>query len=884
MFFWEDLERFSDNVAILTESGESITYQELAQQADEAGFAGGRRRLALIEADNSLPAVVAYLGALRAGHAVLLLATGKPEDTARLTELYRPELIWTQSSGLRELSETPVGELHSELKILLSTSGSTGSSKLVRLSVTNIDANARSIASYLGLEERDRAITTLPLAYSYGLSVLHSRLAGGCSIALTNRSVTDPGFRELMARCQPTTIAGVPYTYELLLASGGIDDLPDSVRLMTQAGGKLVPELVEKVHRSAEQQNAQFFVMYGATEATARMAFVPPDKLSEYPDCIGGPIPGGSFRLVDPETGDPADDVGELAYRGPNVMMGYAETREDLARGDEVEELATGDLAEEVAPDIYRVTARKSRFLKLFGLRISLAKVEQEAGRMGWTAIATGDDRRLVVAYEGSGEARTLARTLAQRFNLPAGRVIALAFEKIPRLTNGKPDYQAILASIEDEGAKGDAGPVFAKGAVSARQESNGPQIRSAGERSALDDNPCLQKVTAAFSELFERDDIDPDESFMSLGGDSLSYVQAYMILEEIVGTVPDEWHAMSLREISRHGRPVSRHTARIESIIFLRALFITLVVAIHAPLTSIGDSATSALLVISGYLFCKSNWDSMFASGRPANMLRSITHLLPLTALFTWATVVWGLFLDHPIPWANVMLMTDLVNHPSFPGMIRDEGIYWYLHSLIKVIAIVFLLQVLVVRRIRARSNQYLCLIAICALGFAVRLTAPLLFFDQPQDLPSYGLTIYQTAPFATLPLFYLGMCLALPMKKAQYTLILAGVFIVCLLSLYSFGMAASLYLALIALVLLFVPVIKVPRFSVGIISAVASASFYIYLVHTWTNKPWRLLHQGQLSEGDIYTWGMTIVGLVAGVAFMHLVRHSPMRWLARG
>ncbi len=868
MFFWEDLERFTDNVAILTESGESITYQELAQKADEAGFAGGRRRLALIEADNSLPAVIAYLGALRAGHAVLLLTAGKPEDTARLTELYRPELVWTQSSGLTEVTETPVGELHPELKILLSTSGSTGSSKLVRLSATNIDANARSIASYLGLEEQDRAITTLPLAYSYGLSVLHSRLAAGCSIALTNLSVTDPGFRELMARCQPTTIAGVPYTYELLLASGGIDDLPDSVRLLTQAGGKLVPELVEKVHHSAEQQNAQFFVMYGATEATARMAYVPPDKLSEYPDCIGGPIPGGSFRLVDPETGEPAEDVGELAYRGPNVMMGYAETREDLARGDEVEELATGDLAEEVAPDIYRVTARKSRFLKLFGLRISLAKVEQEASRMGWTVVATGDDRRLVVAYEGSGEARTLATSLAQRFNLPAGRVIASAFEKIPRLANGKPDYQAILASIQGEGAKRDAGAID----------------RPSGKGSAGEDNPRLQKLAAAFSELFERDDIDPDESFMSLGGDSLSYVQAYMILEEIVGTVPDEWHAMSLREISRHGRPVSKHTARIESIIFLRALFITLVVAIHAPLTSIGDSATSALLVISGYLFCKSNWDSMFVSGRPAKMLRSITHLLPLTALFTWATVVWGLFLDHPIPWANVLLMTDLVNHPTFPGMIRDEGIYWYLHSLIKAIAIVFLLQVLVVRRIRTRSNQYLCLIAICALGFAVRLIAPLLFFDEPRDLPSYGLTIYQTAPFATLPLFYLGMCLALPMKNAQHTLVLAGVFVICLLSLYSFGLGSSVYLALIALVLLFLPVIKVPRFSVGIISAVASASFYIYLVHTWTNKPWRLLHKGQLSEGDIYTWGMTIVGLTAGVAFMHVVRHSPMRWLARG
>ena len=177
-------------------------------------------------------------------------------------------------------------------------------------------------ASYLELTPDDRGITSLPLHYCYGLSVLHSHLAVGAAVVLTDASVVDPCFTEALRAHGVTNVAGVPHTFELLERAGPERLHVPTLRFITQAGGRMAPERVEQWLDRAEQWGAKFYVMYGQTEATARMAYLPPAIARHRPSAIGRPIPGGRLELR-PVEGLP-DDVGELVYRGPNVMLGYA--------------------------------------------------------------------------------------------------------------------------------------------------------------------------------------------------------------------------------------------------------------------------------------------------------------------------------------------------------------------------------------------------------------------------------------------------------------------------------------------------------------------------------------------------------------------------------
>jgi acyl-coenzyme A synthetase/AMP-(fatty) acid ligase/peptidoglycan/LPS O-acetylase OafA/YrhL len=557
--FWDVLELHGDRPALLDEDGRIISYAALARMADDSGFSGARR-LVLLAIDNSIEATAAYIGALRAGHAVILTGAASGPAFQQLIDRYSPEIVWTRDRGLVVRAAQPEVGLHPDLALLLSTSGSTGSAKLVRLSADAVDANARAIRAYLGIDTRARAISTLPPSYSYGLSVLNSHLAAGAAVILSDRSVADPDFAELVERLGATSMAGVPYTYQLLITCGLIDRLPPSIRTLTQAGGQLAPDLVERVRVAAEAQGARLFVMYGQTEATARMAFVPPAMLRAHADCIGQPIPGGRFELVDPDTGAPAERAGELVYRGPNVMMGYAQAREDLERGRDIEALSTGDLAERVAPDLYRITGRKSRFIKIFGLRIALDEVEREAARRGWTVVATGDDSRLVVASERDRDAAEIARALAGHFNLPAGRVVGIHVQALPRLANGKIDYGALLAEAQ------------------------------AAEEPASNESDPLAAYAALLARIAHKQAVGDDASFESFGGDSLNYVEAAILLERAFGDLPAGWESMTLAEL-RAAVPAGQLTALprapasldIDHVQTMRSIAIMLVVASHS-------------------------------------------------------------------------------------------------------------------------------------------------------------------------------------------------------------------------------------------------------------------------------------------------------------
>jgi acyl-coenzyme A synthetase/AMP-(fatty) acid ligase len=199
-------------------------------------------------------------------------------------------------------------------------------------------------------------------------------------LILTDATVMQREFWQQLRDYGATSFGGVPYIYEMLdkLRLTRMD-LP-SIRTMTQAGGRLRPDLHLKLAEYADSNGIRFFVMYGQTEATARMSYLPPERSVEKNGSIGVAIPGGSFSLSD-EDGcviPDAGTVGELVYEGANVALGYAERGEDLARGDDWGGvLRTGDMAKRDADSFYYVVGRRKRFLKLFGIRFNLDEAEE---------------------------------------------------------------------------------------------------------------------------------------------------------------------------------------------------------------------------------------------------------------------------------------------------------------------------------------------------------------------------------------------------------------------------------------------------------------------------------------------------------------------------
>ena len=360
-----DLARHGERPALVV-AGEAgaTSYAELARLVEAAGDRHATRvaEPLLLAVRPHLEDVVTYLACLAVGRPVLLT------DPARSTDELEARF------GPRPGAPAP----HPDLALLMSTSGSTGSPRLVRLSAGAVQANAEAIADYLGLSPGDVGVTALPLHYCYGLSVLHSHLAVGAAVVLTETSVVDPCFWAAVDRHGVTSVAGVPHSFEMLEVSGAAARLAagqhPSVRVLTQAGGRMAPATVRSWAERGERGGFDLVVMYGQTEATARMAYLPPHLAAERPDCVGVPVPGGDLRL-EPVAGQP-EGVGELVYSGPNVMMGYAETREDLARGHDLTELRTGDLGRQDADGLWRVVGRRSRFAKVLGLRVDLDQVE----------------------------------------------------------------------------------------------------------------------------------------------------------------------------------------------------------------------------------------------------------------------------------------------------------------------------------------------------------------------------------------------------------------------------------------------------------------------------------------------------------------------------
>jgi acyl-CoA synthetase (AMP-forming)/AMP-acid ligase II len=454
-------------------SGEPLSFHDLLKHADAiSALLGPRKQLVFLLSRNDRFSGIAYVATQLAGHAVALLDGSKPlAGHADVLAAYRPD--WIAGPGgtadalgdgglsvarveavaggeLLAMSDPEPADLHNDLAVMLATSGTTGSSKYVRLSAANVEANARSIASYLGLTPSERPITSLPIHYSFGLSVLNSHWLSGAAVVVSAESVMQRGFWDSVAEHRCTSLAGVPYTYQMLERVGYRDmDLP-SVTTMLQAGGALDRGLTELYGDHMARKGGRFFVMYGQTEATARIAFVPPDRLADKLGSAGIAIPGGRLRIDASSTGEDVDHgapaTGEVVYEGPNVMLGYAERREDLAAGDELHGvLRTGDIGYLDDEGFLFLTGRSKRIAKIFGLRVNLDEVEMMLRESGPAAVIAGDDViRCFCAFGTAESVAELRETLSRRLRIHRSALDLRIVTEIPVSTSGKIDYRQV--------------------------------------------------------------------------------------------------------------------------------------------------------------------------------------------------------------------------------------------------------------------------------------------------------------------------------------------------------------------------------------------------------------------------------------------------------
>lgn len=452
-----------DMPALVDSGGSTLTYGQLREFC--CGMAGivPKRSLVFILCRNCVAAAAAYLACMESRAVPLLLGAAVDEELlGELMGRYRPNYIW-MPEGFVPAGKTAICRrmgyaliphsretcrMHDGLSLLLPTSGSTGSPKLVRHSYGNLEASARNVAAFFGLDGLERPMLDLPIQYTYGLSVLNSHIYAGATVLLSDYGIMQKEHWAFFKANQATSITGVPYTYEMMKALRIMRMELPSLKLLSQGGGKLDEGLQREYARFARDTGRQFVITYGQTEGSARMAGLPAQDALERVGSIGKAIPGGRLYLADENGNKIFGDGrrGELVYEGPNVTMGYAVCREDLLLGDERNGiLHTGDIAEQDRDGYFYIVGRKSRFLKLYGNRVSLDECETLIkSAFGIECACTGTDDKMRIYITG-GLTVDIVQFLARMTHINQKAFQMKRIEKLPRNEAGKILYGELI-------------------------------------------------------------------------------------------------------------------------------------------------------------------------------------------------------------------------------------------------------------------------------------------------------------------------------------------------------------------------------------------------------------------------------------------------------
>ena len=460
MNFFNSLRRNNKNTCLIDEKGNFYSYTRILEKIRAVKKIIKKKSLILILSSNSLDFVIFYLAFLIYKQVQIIVDENVDKTLLQnIIDKYQPSFIFSTNDKRFIPKKTKKYKitnnyiiyenkikvqhfLNSKLSVLLSTSGSTGTTKFVKLSNANIFNNTKNITKYLKIKKNDRAITTLPLNYSYGLSIINTHIFSGASIFITKKNVFERKFWTDLIKYKISSLSGVPYFYEILKKVNFENFNLKYIKYFTQAGGPLHHKLASHFINYCQKNNKKFIIMYGQTEATSRISYLNWKYANKKISSIGKAIPGGKLTLKKKKKND---DFGELIYYGKNVSMGYSNNYNDLKKKDYNKGiLKTGDLAKKDNNGFFYIIGRKNRIVKIFGHRISLDDLEKKFSELNIKCACTGKDDCINIFYTRKSIEKKIKKILLKLFKFKINNFNLQLVKYIPYSSSGKLLYSKL--------------------------------------------------------------------------------------------------------------------------------------------------------------------------------------------------------------------------------------------------------------------------------------------------------------------------------------------------------------------------------------------------------------------------------------------------------
>ena len=457
----DSLKKYKKNIAIISER-EKISFSELDNCSNDLAENFEKENLMFLICENNIESILFYLSSLKKNCALVLLEKNITNINLNiLISKYQPRYIFINKKNNYNLNKFNRKKIYmnyvllenkkkikikisKNLKILISTSGTTGNPKYVKLTKQNIDFNTSSILKYLKINKKDITITTLPMNYVYGLSIINTHIFAGARIVLNEYSVLDNRFWSSFTDNKITNINGVPYLYEILDKVKFLEKDLSSIKFFTQAGGKIEKTIQKKLINFCLKNKKKIFFMYGAAEATARMSYLPWMYAKEKIGSIGKVIYGGKFWLEDKKGKKikQSNKVGELVYSGKNVSPGYAKSYHDLTKNNDCDILRTGDFAKRDEDGFYYLFGRSDRFIKIQGNRLNLDDIEVYISSFGIKSVCKLNKKnKITIFIEKNIDEKMLLKKIKDKISIHPSNFSIKKINKFPINKNLKVSY-----------------------------------------------------------------------------------------------------------------------------------------------------------------------------------------------------------------------------------------------------------------------------------------------------------------------------------------------------------------------------------------------------------------------------------------------------------
>jgi len=766
----------------------------------------------------------------------------------------------------------------SDVAYYLFTSGSTGKPKCVACHHAPLVNFFRWHSTTFGLNDSDCFSLLSGVSHDPVLRDIFTPLSLGATLAIPRQDLFTEvgGLHHFLWERRVTIVHLTPPMGQLLLSARAQAPPLSDVRHFFWGGDRLLASTVAAMRNLAPR--AEHTNFYGCTETPQAAAYYRvPSQLDEQNISIGQGVRGFRIRIVgDSRYPLAGRALGEIAVESEFLSLGYVERGRifdhSTRRGDGygIRVYYTGDLGYQLPDGNIQIVGRADDQLKIRGHRIDLSEIQTllslHPDLAAAAAIAFGPDKRRQIC--------------AFAVPKPGATVIAAQLEEY--VASNAPSYMAPSSYIVlDSGL-----PLLANGKIDRCALMRLAEDRSSARGGGVSPPPdtVLGPWIVEWSKLFQRNDISPESTFINLGGDSLTFVDAYLALEQRLGCVPDGWQTMTLRRLSQYAKIKLPFVAFLDSAIVLRAFAIAMVVALHGEYLPLGFGATAALFIVSGYLYAESMRDALFDPRRSRKLLNPLENLLAPTIIFTFigATAVYvqyGRFFP-----ASFLLLADTVPSAQIYDY-PDAYFAWFLDALLKIILVAWGVQSLLARCKPDPRLQFLFLTAAASAFCLLRLGVPPLARYLFAGVYSHDLDTCATnfSFLVNLGLFYMGMCLPrikTNISKAAF-LFLAAIY--AGLCVRDFGLNSSVYFFSSAAVILLLPRIYVPRLARRAVYETASASMYIYLANLWVLFFWDLAMRGLGTKNGVVNWAGFPVCILFGIALakaIKFLRQKISRW----